>query len=118
MFPLPMTVKSMICLPFIHVRDIVKPLDSIARIRTSDAFMKALSFHWELMLSKGVLGHDLGSQGDILRRASDSFDSGILESIETELFELSVESLKKAHGKLERRKMLGKTGSEVGEDIQ
>lgn len=104
--------------PRAKIGSIVEISEPLKGFEKPDAFMKALSFHWELMLSKGVHGYDLESQGDILRRAAALFDSGDLVSIETERFPLSVESLRKAHEKLESGKMIGKTGLEVGDDIQ
>lgn len=100
------------------IGSIVEISEPLKGFEKPDAFMKALSFHWELMLSKGVHQYDLESQGDILKRAAELFDSGDLVSIETERYPLSVENLRKAHEKLESGKMIGKTGLEVGEDIQ
>ena len=95
--------------------EVQKPLQGMEK---PDSFMKALSFHWELMFSKPVFKYDEESQGDILRRAAELFDRGDLVSLETERDVLSVKSLIKAHEKLESGKSIGKIAFEVGDDIQ
>ena len=80
--------------------------------------MKALSFHWELMLSKGAYGYDLQSQGDILKRVAKAYDDGLLTTLVSEQHTLSVKSLIAAHEKLESGKSIGKISLVVGDDIQ
>ncbi|KAF7195178.1 Zinc-type alcohol dehydrogenase-like protein [Pseudocercospora fuligena] len=104
--------------PLARIGSIVEVSDKLESLHTMDAFMKALSFHWELMFSKGVHKVNMESQGDILKRAAELFDAGGLISLETERDVLSVQSLVKVHEKLESGKAIGKTGLEVGEDIQ
>lgn len=104
--------------PLARIGSIVEVSDKLESLHTMDAFMKALSFHWELMFSKGVHKVNMESQGDILKRAAELFDAGVLISLEKERDVLSVQSLVKAHEKLESGKAIGKTGLEVGEDIQ
>ena len=83
-----------------------------------NAFMKQLSFRWELMLSKSVFQYELESQGDILQRASKLYDDGTLIGLENERSVLSVENLINAHEKLESGKAIGKIGLEIKDDIQ
>jgi NADPH2:quinone reductase len=83
-----------------------------------NAFMKQLTFSWELMLSKSVHQYELESQGDILKRAAKLYDDGTLISLENERSVLSVENLIKAHEKLESGKAIGKIGLEIQDDIQ
>ncbi|KAI5366360.1 Putative GroES-like superfamily, alcohol dehydrogenase, alcohol dehydrogenase, zinc-binding type 1 [Septoria linicola] len=101
-----------------RIGSIVEVQEPLKGLETPDAFMKALSFHWELMFSKAVHKHDEESQGEILRRAATLFDRGDLISIETERHVLSVRSLIEAHEKLESGKSIGKIGLEIGDDIE
>jgi zinc-binding alcohol dehydrogenase family protein len=92
--------------------------EKLEGIGSMDAFMKQLSFHWEVMLSKAVYDYELELQGDILRRAAKLYDEGNLASLMTESDVLSVQSLIKAHEKIESGKAIGKIGFTIGDSIQ
>ncbi|EME43994.1 hypothetical protein DOTSEDRAFT_171955 [Dothistroma septosporum NZE10] len=104
--------------PKAKICSIVEITDKLDGMHDSNAFMKQLTFSWELMLSKSVHQYELESQGDILKRAAKLYDDGTLISLENERYILSVENLVKAHEKLESGKAIGKIGLEIGSDIQ
>ena len=104
--------------PKAKIGSIVEIADPLTGMNDPMAFMKQLSFQWELMLSKGKLGYELESQGSILERAAKLFDSGVLKSLMTESHVLSVANLVKAHEKLESGGTIGKIGLEIQDDIQ
>jgi zinc-binding alcohol dehydrogenase family protein len=87
-------------------------------MHSMEAFMKQLSFHWEVVLSKPEYKYELESQGDILKRAAKLYDDGVLLSLMRESDVLSVQSLIKAHEKIESGRTIGKIGLEIRESIQ
>lgn len=107
-----------IAAPTAKIGSIVETEEPLPGLHTQDAFMKALSFHWELMLSKGAFGYDLQSQGDILARVAKAYDAGLLNTVMSEQHQLSVTNLVAAHEKLESGKAIGKISLLVGDDIQ
>ena len=104
--------------PKARIGSIVEITDKLDGMNDPTAFMKQLSFHWELMLSKSAFQYELESQGAILKRAAELYDEGILTSTMTESHVLSVANLVNVHDKLESGKAIGKIGLEIQEDIQ
>lgn len=86
-------------------------------LHDSQAFLKALTFCWEMMFSKGAFQTDLQSQGDILAEVAKLYDAGMLNNLVTESSELSVKTLVQAHEKLESGKTIGKIAFTVGSDL-
>jgi zinc-binding alcohol dehydrogenase family protein len=107
-----------ICKPKAKIGSIVEIEDTLQGMHVPDAFLKQISFHWEVMLSKGVYKYELESQGEILRRAAVLLDDGTLKSVCKERDVLSVKGLIKAHERLESGKTVGKIGLSIGEDIE
>jgi len=101
-----------------RIGSIVETTEKLDGLHAMDAFMKQLSFHWEVMLSKGALQYDLESQGDILARAAKLYDEGVLTTLLTASEVLSVKSLITAHEKLESGKAIGKLGFVVPDHIE
>jgi zinc-binding alcohol dehydrogenase family protein len=106
-----------ICNPKAKIGSIVEIPELLQGMHTPDAFLKQISFHWEVMLSKGMYQYELESQGEILRRAAGLLEDGTLKGLCTEREELSVAALVRAHEKLESGKAIGKIGLSIGEDI-
>ncbi|KAF2766386.1 NAD(P)-binding protein [Teratosphaeria nubilosa] len=104
--------------PWGKIGSIVEVSEPLPALHTPDAFMKSLSFTWELMLCKGVYNYDLESQGAILKQVAELYDAGRLTSLVSEKETLSVANLVKAHEKLESGMAIGKIAFEVGDDIQ
>lgn len=104
--------------PWGKIGSIVEVSEPLPALHEPDAFMKSLSFTWEMMLCKGVYSYDLESQGEILRQVGQYYDQGRLSSLVAEQHTLSVASLVKAHEKLESGKMIGKLVLTVGDDIE
>ncbi|KAK6378530.1 hypothetical protein LTR64_001917 [Lithohypha guttulata] len=113
-----MDVAVDIAAPTGKIGSIVEVSEPLPGLHKIDAFMKALSFHWEVMLSKGVYNYDLESQGDILKRVAKAYDDGLLTTLVVEQHTLSVKSLIAAHEKLEAGTSIGKIALTVGDDIQ
>lgn len=103
--------------PWGQIGSIVEVTEPLTALHTTDAFMKSLTFTWELMLSKTVYGNNLESHGRILKTVAQLFDDGTLVSLVTETDTLSVEGLIKAHEKLESGKSIGKLSLKVDDDI-
>lgn len=100
-----------------RIGSIVETDQPLPGLHDPKAFMKALTFSWELMFTKGAFQIDLQSQGDILARVAKLFDAGVLTSLVTESSELSVKNLVKAHEKLESGKTIGKIAFSIGDDL-
>lgn len=107
-----------ICKPKAKIGSIVEIPELLQGMHTPDAFLKQISFHWEVMLSKGVYEYELESQGAILRHAARLLEDGTLKSVCKERDVLSVKGLIKAHERLESGKAVGKIGLSIGEDIE
>lgn len=103
--------------PWGQIGSIVEVGEPLAGLHTMDAFMKSLSFTWELMLCRTVYGNDMECQGEILRKVGQLYDQGVLKSLVTETDSLSVENLRRAHEKLESGKSIGKISLRVPGDI-
>ena len=95
--------------------DIVKPYGAIASILAEVVvdlqvlFVKSISFCPVLMFTRPMFGVDMERQNEILNEASNLLDEGVLESTETETFELTLENLKKALEMQQSGKGIGKT---------
>ena len=107
-----------IAAPWGQIGSIVEVTEQLPALHSQDAFMKSLSFTWELMLCKTVYGNEPETQGQILKQIAELCDKGVLESLVTDTEELSVKGLIKAHEKLESGKSIGKICLTVGDDIQ
>lgn len=104
--------------PKAKIGSIVEITEKLDGMHDPMAFMKQLSFHWELMLSKTKLEYDLESQGAILEKAAKLYDAGVLKSTMTESHVLSAANLAKVHDKQESGKAIGKIALEIQDDIQ
>ena len=71
---------------------------------------KSATHVWELMFTKSMYKtEDMQTQHDLLNQAADLFDKGVLRTtLTTDMGELSVESLAKAHAQLESGTTIGK----------
>lgn len=71
---------------------------------------KSISTHWEFMYTRSLFGTpDMGAQGAILDEVAAMIDTGTIRSTATEtLGQMSVETLRQAHAKLESGKARGK----------
>lgn len=71
---------------------------------------KSITHVWEFMFTKSMYEtEDMKSQHDSLNQAADLFDKGILRTtLTTDMGELSVENLAKAHAQLESGSTIGK----------
>lgn len=103
--------------PFGKIGSIVEVTDQLPGLHKPEAFQKSLSFHWEFMLGKGMYNTDLQSQGDILKKVAELYNNGVLTSLVSEQYTLSVANLIKAHEKLESGKSIGKISLKVEGDI-
>ena len=76
---------------------------------------KSITHVWELMFTKSMYEtEDMQTQHDLLNRAADLFDEGILKTtLTTDMGDLTVENLTKAHAQLESGSTIGKIALSV-----
>ena len=99
---------------FTEFTDIVKPFGSIASIWPSatvdlmQLFWKSINFSTELMFTRPNTGVTIQRQHHILTNISQLVEEGVLESTETETFDLTLENLRGALEKQATGKAIGK----------
>jgi hypothetical protein len=89
--------------PKAKIGSIVEITDKLDGMHDSMAFMKQLSFHWELMLSKSKLEYKSESQGAVLDKAAKLYDASVPKSTMTESHVLSAANLAKRAAKRSAR---------------
>ncbi len=77
-------------------------------ISTGSLFARSISLVYELMFTKGLFQKDLSRQGEILDKVACLVEAGTLKSTLTDRFPWSVEGLRSAHDRIDRRQGLGK----------
>ena len=104
------------------IAQIVKPQGKICTIvenkhplSQSELKNKSITHVWELMFTKSMYEtEDMQTQHDLLNQAADLFDNGILQTtFTTDMGELTVENLAKAHAQLESGSTIGKIALSV-----
>ena len=71
---------------------------------------KSIAWHWELMFTRALYDPSSTAQHDILRRAAELIDQGVLHTTLTERIDgITAANLRRAHGIVERGSAIGKT---------
>jgi NADPH:quinone reductase len=70
---------------------------------------KSIAWHWELMFTRSLFGHDMIAQQRLLAQAASLVDRGVLRStMTTAIGDFSASGLREAHRQVESGRMIGK----------
>jgi NADPH:quinone reductase len=91
--------------PFGHITAIDDPTGlDMAPLKT-----KSIAWHWELMFTRPLFGYDLLAQKNILSRAAELVDNGVLRTtVTTTIRGLNAAGVREAHRAVESGEMIGK----------
>ena len=91
--------------PFGHVTAIDEP----AGLDLVPLKEKSIAWHWELMFTRALFGHDMIAQQRLLSRTADLVDRGVLRTTATKtLTGIDADTVREAHRDVESGRMIGK----------
>ena len=104
------------------IAQVVKPQGKICTIVENEQPLsqsllkkKSITHVWELMFTKSMYEtEDMETQHDLLNQAADLFDKGVIKTtLTTDMGDLTVDNLTKAHAQLESGRTIGKIALSV-----